>query len=618
MCGINGIFAYNPSAPGVDRVKLIRTRDHMAARGPDGFGDWISSDGRVGFGHRRLAIIDLSESGAQPMATDDGLLRITFNGEIYNYQELRDELAAEGIRFRGHSDTEVLLHLYRRDGEGMVHRLRGMFAFAIWDENDQRLFLARDPYGIKPLYYSDSGGTFCFASQVKALRTAVSGTLDSAGVTGFLLWGSIPEPFTLYEEIRALPAGHTLTVSTKGISHIQAYWNITDVIVRSQRAAAMIPEGAELEYVRTALLDSVRAHLIADVPVGAFLSAGLDSATIVGLARAAGMESLQTITLAFDEFRGKATDELPIAREIARYFDVRHECVTISMQEVEGDIDAFLQAMDQPTIDGLNTWFVSRAAAQAGLKVVLSGLGGDELLGGYPSFTRVPRRVLLMNIPSRIPFLGEGFCTIHSKLSNRFGLLNPKTAGCIQLGGSYEGAYQIQRGVFMPWQLPQHILDPAFAAEGLRRLGVAESEAQSSTRHVLKGFAKVVELESTRYMRNQLLRDTDWVAMAHSLEIRVPMVDHVLLEAVVGLAATGRLGPGKSILPATLNRALPRAALERPKTGFTVPIWKWLRKSPKFDAWKRNRLLGQSNIRDTSRWAYTILAGMQETKDVLK
>ncbi len=618
MCGINGIFAYHPSAPGVDRPELLRTRDQMVARGPDGFGEWFSQDGRGGFGHRRLAIIDLSEAGAQPMATDDGLLHVTFNGEIYNYRDLRQELAMEGVRFRGHSDTEVLLHLYRRDGEQMVQRLRGMFAFAIWDEVKRALFLGRDRYGIKPLYYSDEGGVFRFASQVKALQAggAVGTRLDPGGIAGFLLWGSIPEPFTVYQDIRALPAGYSMKVTQAGATAPHPYWDLSETIGRSLEAAGRVEVGREREHVRAALLDSVRAHMVADVPVGAFLSAGLDSGTVVGLAREAGSAALRTVTLAFDEFKGKPTDELPIASRIARHLGVEHRAVTTSMQEVEADLPAFFAAMDQPTIDGINTWFVAKAAAQAGLKVALSGLGGDELFGGYPSFADIPRRVASWKAPSQIPLLGDAFRAAYSALCAPFGSLDPRRAGLLKLGGSYEGAYQLQRGVFMPWDIGQ-IIDRDFAAQGLRRRREAEEERRALQRP-LTGFAKVVELESSRYMRNQLLRDTDWVGMAHSLEIRVPLVDHVLLEKVVGLAALGRLGRAKSILPGTLSQPLPQEALKRSKTGFTVPIWKWLRKSPEFDAWKHAKVLRRCGVHDYNRWAYCILSRMPEARSVLK
>ena len=274
-------------------------------RGPDGKGAWYSEDGRVGFGHRRLSIIDLTDAGAQPMASADGSLVVTFNGEIYNYRELRKGLEAKGKIFRSHSDTEVLLHLYAERGEEMVHDLRGMFAFALWDGRRQSLFLARDPYGIKPLYYADDGWTVRFASQVKALLAGgrVSREPEPAGWVGFCLFGSVPEPYTTYQEIRALPAGSTLWVDRIGPCEPKPYFSIAAVYRRAECDRTPAPD--RQFAIREALFDSVRHHLVADVPVGAFLSAGVDSGALVGLMRDSGQSDLQTVTLAFEEFKGK-------------------------------------------------------------------------------------------------------------------------------------------------------------------------------------------------------------------------------------------------------------------------------------------------------------------------
>ena len=299
MCGINGIFAYHYAANPIDRDELVRTRDHMAARGPDGKGEWISEDGHVGFGHRRLSIIDLSEAGAQPMTSADGKLVVTFNGEIYNYRSLRKRLEAKGRVFRSQSDTEVLLHLYVEKGEAMVHDLRGMFAFAIWDSERKRLFLARDPYGIKPLYYADDGWTLRFASQVKALLAGgkVSRDPEPAGQVGFYLWGSVPEPFTTFRQIRILPAGCTAVVDRIGMHSPNHYDSIAAVYCDAEARSETSKPKDRVAKIGTALLDSVRHHLIADVPVGAFLSAGIDSGAIVGLMRDAGQNDIQTVTL---------------------------------------------------------------------------------------------------------------------------------------------------------------------------------------------------------------------------------------------------------------------------------------------------------------------------------
>ena len=280
MCGIAGIYAYHQGAESVDREELTLIRDHMAVRGPDGKGVWYSENGRVGFGHRRLSIIDLSENGAQPMVSADGKIVVTFNGEIYNYRELRRVLETKGRVFRTQSDTEVLLHLYAEKGTRLVHDLRGMFTFAIWDGEKQHLLLARDPYGIKPLYYVNDGRTIRFASQVKALLASskVSRNADPAGWAGFYLFGSVPEPFTIYQSIRGLPAGAILRVDRTGPHEPEIYHSIAASYCEAEQTERHLASGAEeqQELVRAALLDSVRHHLVADVPVGAFLSAGVD------------------------------------------------------------------------------------------------------------------------------------------------------------------------------------------------------------------------------------------------------------------------------------------------------------------------------------------------------
>jgi asparagine synthase (glutamine-hydrolysing) len=316
MCAIAGLYAFAPSAPPADRAQLRTIRDHMSARGPDGLGEWFSNDGRVALGHRRLAIIDLTEGGAQPMASADGQLVITFNGEIYNYRELRRELEAQGHVFRTESDTEVLLHLYQAKGTAMLQDLRGMYAFALWDAAKQALLLARDPFGIKPLYYTPTGtgkannnGTLRFASQVKALLAGghVDTAPEPAGHTGFFLWGSVPAPYTLYRGIRALPAGHYLWVSGQGATEPVPFCQITDILAHAANNPACGTPGDALDAIGAAVRSSIAAHYVADVPVGMFLSAGIDSALITALSVAHG-ERPHTLTFA----------NLPRIRNLAR------------------------------------------------------------------------------------------------------------------------------------------------------------------------------------------------------------------------------------------------------------------------------------------------------------
>ena len=583
MCGINGIFAYHHAANPIDRRELARTRENMAARGPDGQGEWISGNGRVAFGHRRLAIIDLSDAGAQPMLSVDGTLVVTFNGEVYNYRELRRSLVRKGCVFRSQSDTEVLLHLYADKGPEMVRDLRGMFAFAIWDRRRQSLFLARDAYGIKPLYYSDDGQTFRFASQVKALLAggAISRDPDPAGQVGFLLWGSVPEPFTTYRSIRSLPAGCFLVVDQAGSGEPHRYHSIAQVYCEAEarahgaRARGPIAAGKLRQETRDALRDAVRRHLVADVAVGAFLSAGIDSGALVGLMRDVSQSEIRTVTVAFEEFRGKAEDEAPLAAEVARGYGTEHRTSVVTEEQFRAELPKILVAMDQPSIDGINTWFVSKAARDLGLKVAVSGLGGDELFGGYPSFKDIPRWVARLGVPARVPMLGRAVRCLLSASGLDRRLPSPKAAGLLELGGSFAGAYMLRRGLYMPWELDR-LLDRDMVRKGLMALRPLDRVGDAMTPCPATAFAKVATLESSLYMRNQLLRDTDWASMAHGLEVRVPLVDTTLLERIATLGRAPADTVPKAALAQAPRRALPDAVVRRSKTGFVVPTGAWI------------------------------------------
>ena len=495
MCGLAGLYAYHYAANPVDLAELRAIRDHMAARGPDGEGEWLSADGRVGFGHRRLAIIDLSDRAAQPMASADGKAVIVFNGEIYNYRALRADLESRGCVFRTQSDTEVLLHLYAQKGAAMVRDLRGMFAFGLWDADKQSLMLARDPYGIKPLYYADDGWTLRFASQVKALvaghRTGLDP--DPAGWAGFFLFGNVPEPYTIYRDIRAVPAGATLWIDRRGPYEPERYFSLPQVFADAERPAATPPGDAQ-SRIRAALIDSVRHHLVADVPIGIFLSSGVDSAALLGLMRDVGHDDIDAITLRYEEFRDRHDDEAPLASVVAREYGARHTIRTVTHEEFRADLPKIFTAMDQPTIDGINTWFVAKAAREQGLKAAMSGLGGDELVGGYPSFADIPRWVRWMRWSACVPFAGEAFRRAVSAVNDLVPLAHPKIAGFLKYARSYAGAYLLRRGVFMPWELPD-LMDPKFIREGLRRLAPVKHIASILKPEPRTAWGKVAALE---------------------------------------------------------------------------------------------------------------------------
>lgn len=597
MCGIAGLFHYGSAAfagergpsrlAGVevmvggrrvgeatadpdDLRSMVRMSEVMLSRGPDSAGLWQDDSGVALFAQRRLAIIETSDRGFQPMAHDGGRLVVNFNGEIYNYRALKAELEAKGRRFASNSDTEVLLHLYDVEGPDMVRRLRGMFAFALWDRDRRAMLLARDPFGIKPLYIADDGKTLRFASQVKALLAGghVDTAPQPAAEVGFLLWGSVPEPFTLHRGIRALPAGHTLWRPTGEAPRLRRHHSIADVLAEAEAGPAAPSGAARADFLRERIVDTMRHHMVADVPVGVFLSGGLDSSLVAEFATPENAQPLRTVTLGFDEYRGSDLDETPIAEATARTHGTRHQTVWVSRAEFAAARDHLLRSMDQPTIDGTNVYFVSKATASTGLKVALSGIGGDEVFAGYPSFRQIPKMV---GLTSPFAALGRGFRVVSEPVLRH--LTSPKYAGLFEYGSSYGGAYLLRRGLFMPWELPS-LLDGEIVRQGLAELRT-ESTLASAIEGVRSANARVAALELSFYLRNQLLRDADWAGMAHSLEIRTPFVDVEFFRALAPLIAAPQ-PVTKAELPALLTPSVGAALAGRGKRGFVVPVRDWL------------------------------------------
>lgn len=560
MCGIAAMFAYGAAAAPLRSAELEAITESMYSRGPDAGGTWIDPRGRAGLGSRRLAIIDLSAEGNQPMFDVERELVIAFNGEIYNYAELRASLERGGARFHSHTDTEVVLQLYRRDGAAMLGLLRGMYAFAIWDTRTRRMFVARDPFGIKPLYLADDGGTIRLASETKALLAggAVSPTRDPAGAAGFFLLGSVPEPFTFRENIRAVEAGTAFHIDEeRGRGEILRHASIPEIFRRANEDRHYAKLTLPAIALRERLDESVAHHLVADVPVGVFLSAGIDSSALAAIGTRLSREPLRTFTLAFEEFAKTHSDEAPAAERFAREIGTIHVTRRVSRDEFLADLPKFFAAMDQPTIDGVNTWFVSKAVHEAGVKIALSGLGGDELLGSYPSFTRIPRMI-------RIARNGAGARAV-AWLSR-----HPKARLLREFGGTYAGAYFMQRGLFLPDELPS-LLGKEAAEEGLARLGLIEHIERINTPDPETAFGRIATLEASLYMRNQLLRDADWASMAHSVEVRTPLVDFAFLRQTAAV-----LLESGSASKQVLASVLPPWLRERRKSGFFVPMKEWL------------------------------------------
>src|SRR5260221_2158981 len=576
MCGINAIYAFRAATQPAVEEELIRTRDAMRARGPDAAGAWFSPDRHVALGHRRLTIIDLDHRADQPMLAPGGRSAIVFNGEIYNYRELRAGLEAAGETFSTTSDTEVLLRLYLREGPAMLPRLRGMYAFAAWNDDTRTMFLARDPYGIKPLYYANDGGTLRVASQVKALLAggAVSTARDPAGIAGFLLRGSVPEPFTMYQASRDLPPGRWMAVTPAGAGEPRAHFSIAETWREASERRLRMTQAERQAVIGDAVRESVRYHLVSDVPVGACVSGGRDCGTIVALAAETGMP-LQSVTVRFDEYAGTRQDEAPLAETVAVKYGTQHTNVTLTGDEFRAELPRLLEAMDQPSTDAINSYFVCHAAAKLGWKVALSGTGGDELFGGYSTFRSIPRFVRAFSVFRHLPGMARVYERLHKRLIPRAPRFSPKSALAPKYCHSYEGAYLVKRGLFLPDELPL-ILGNELAEEGLRRLSILDHIREAITPDPGSPFARVASLESAFFMRNQLLRDIDWGSMAHSLEVRVPLVDPFLLRKIAPPVLARRHRAGKELMALAPRHPLPEAIMARRKTGFTVPARDWL------------------------------------------
>jgi asparagine synthase (glutamine-hydrolysing) len=553
MCGIAGFLDCSLEI-GTYSGTLQATLSALRHRGPDDQGIW-SSRGKVAhLLHTRLSIIDLSPGGHQPMSTPDGRYTIVFNGEIYNFSSLRDNLGRNGVTFTSHSDTEVLLHLFAAKGPAMLADLRGMFAFCIWDEQTQSAFLARDPLGIKPLYYSIQPDRLIFASELQAIRKTgmVSAALDGEAVTQFLETGSVPEPLTLLRDARCLEAGHSLTWQA-GKAQLSCYWSL------HFPDASPIPNAETIT--RNALLDSMQAHFVSDEPVGIFLSGGIDSTALVALARELGQQNTKTFSIGVDD---PSLDETSIARRTANHFRTQHHECLLNASIAESTFDSFLESMDQPSIDGFNTFTVSAFANTQGLKVVLSGLGGDELFGGYPSFQKVPNLAKWGRFTHSVPGLAPILSSL--LLNNGFQPKWQRLGSFLRRPATVNNAYRAFRGIFSPAEARQiacrYVATPAARITSTPTATPTEQDAVSA-------------LELTTYMRNQLLRDSDIMSMACGLELRVPFVDRILFETVAQIPASQRLQSGKNLLLQAVPE-IPEWVTNQPKRGFTFPYERWL------------------------------------------
>jgi asparagine synthase (glutamine-hydrolysing) len=579
VCGIFAIVALKAHVP-LD--VLERATQSLAHRGPDDSGTIVLHDSapalvEIGLGSRRLAILDLSPLAHQPMHDPGNGNWIVYNGEIYNFRDVRGELERDGTKFLSNSDTEVLLKAYARWGEQCLLKFRGMFAFALWDARQHRLFLARDPMGIKPLYFTRAGPYFLIASEVRTLLGTglVPRRIDRAGLLTYLTFGSAYDPLTLVEGIRSLPPGHSLTWEA-GVIHESRYWDLVDQPVADEpvdAASTMLPEdgrhaGTQLQPI---LEEAVRLQLVSDVPIGVFLSGGIDSSALVSILRRGGLTP-STFSIVFRE---ADYSEAEYSREIAHHFRTDHHEITVSQPDALSAVPDALQAMDLPTIDALNTYFVSRQARAAGVKVALSGLGGDEVFCGYSNFRSVPRMERFAAFWKAFP------STARMPFASAFALLpagdrNRKLSSFVRDNGSVLHPYFLARMLFTPGQRDRLCLS---TGESSAALALAPQRATLERALHLDPINRVSYLESRCYMLSTLLRDGDFMSMSHGLEVRVPLIDHQLAKTVLGFPGAWKLNrkTPKKLLIDALQGSLPNTVVHRSKQGFTLPFDHWLR-----------------------------------------
>ena len=594
MCGIAGLLKFNAPVAHDDVAAGRRMMDAQVHRGPDGEG--LHRDDRVVLGHRRLSIIDLSPAGKQPMSNEacaecrrsNGTVWVTYNGEIYNFRELREELIGRGHAFKSKTDTEVLVHGYEEWGiEGLLSRLRGMFAFALYDPRpgsspspltpySSRLFLARDRFGIKPLYYYQNRDQLIFASEVRAVMRSgmVPDEKNMEALVRFLQLGSVPVPMTTIKNVFALPAGHYLEANQEG-ANLKRYWDLSVHLNQSQSVSTQSPISnleSPIKTTRSLLEDSVRHHLISDVPLGVFLSGGIDSSSLVSMASRLLDKPLTTLSVVFDE---AAFNEARYARLVAEHYRTDHREILVRRESFARELPKIFGAMDQPTVDGVNTYFVSKAAREAGLTVVLSGIGGDEVFLGYDHFKKADSFDGLRRFFGLLPGgIRKGLIGMAMQAGTRLGKSGMEKLAYL-VEPSDENSYLLFRGLFAPRQIQ-------------KLLGMSERELSAfipqppisnlrppTSSSLLNSFTL---FEFGHYLQNQLLKDADGMGMAHSIEIRVPFLDHRLVEYMTAIPAGAKLNGGinKPILVKALGWRLAKEIWNRPKMGFTFPFGRWI------------------------------------------
>lgn len=567
MCGISGIFHFNNQVKGANAIEQMT--EALSHRGPDASG--IFEDLPIQLGHRRLSIIDLDESSNQPFASQDNRYILVFNGEIYNYKQLKSQLTE--YNFITESDTEVVLAAYITWGSSAVEKLEGMFAFAVWDKLKQNLFIARDRLGIKPLYYFQSDEVFLFASEVRSLLKSdlVPKKIDHSALSDYFRYQTVHAPNTIIRNVKQLPSGTFLTLEEDDFV-INSYW----LAEERRELTDLSNEVKTKKIVKKTFFDAVEKRLIADVPFGAFLSGGIDSSAVVAAMSEVSSKTVNTFSVVFDD---QQFSEEKYAELVARKFETNHKMVRLQAEDLLHEIPSALKAMDHPSGDGINTYVVSKATKEAGITVALSGLGGDELFSGYPVFRQMEQlndKKWLQSWPKEFRKLAA---SVNSMI--RPSVQSQKLKEVLSLDHfELENLYPISRQLYFEKELSRILNVPI---EANRVLEIAKNMLAFKTAgSKLQSQSKVSVLEFNTYMQNVLLRDADQMSMAHALEIRVPFLDHKLVELVLSIPSSQKLsGFPKQLLVESMGDLIPEAVYNRSKMGFVLPWEKWLKNEMK-------------------------------------
>ena len=570
MCGISGI--YNCSDRNINANKIIENIIKLQdKRGPDDRGMWQSTCKKTTFGHNRLSIIDLTDKARQPLVSKDNSLVITFNGEIYNYKEIRNELSKNNILFKSNSDTEVILESYKYWGIEFVKKLRGMFAFAIWDNNKKKLLLARDPFGIKPLYYFKKNNILFFASQVKSILSIDNISFEKSGrsVLDYYLWGNIREPLTLYKDIYSLERGTVKIFDSKLNENSYEYANIKDAIHNSKKTN--FKNESELnEKLNYLIRDTVNYHQVSDVPVTFLLSSGIDSNILLAASKKKINTNFNAMTLDFSE----KLKESPLAKVGSKMSNIDHIIEKVDDNEIAELISQYYKYMDMPTNDGLNNYVVSYFAKKKGSKVLISGVGGDELFSGYPSFKRIPIMRKISKVIPNNKNIQKILYDITYKILSKFNK-NTKYAGVLKYSHNTFDSFMLQRCVFTPEEIAD-LINTKIIDEEMSDLEL-QQQKELNDKDFENEQLKIMYFEIKYYLCSKLLRDSDWASMANSVELRTPFVDWFFFNELLPLLKSNIKISKKNMLDSFKGQA-PLELYNRKKTGFAIPYKQYFKK----------------------------------------